>query len=205
MAEKRYDDNCEIPEQLKQTIGRLIVVIAAEADPAKKIHYTSSLISEIRSALKIIIRYWKLETVDKLLWDVIRTMISSDIQDGLEYQKAMAAYQQLKRKFDPIISKDRGGTNPMTKEHEVMAYMTLNDYYTIQSCRKRWQVANRIYFENNDAWQYSNAMLADIHDVLIDIANKHGMVIIPKNSFFSIDEFNNYGTFKPIDKERKYE
>jgi hypothetical protein len=198
MAE--FDSDLIIPEQVKQTIGRLIVVIAAEADPAKKIHYTSSLISEIKSALKIIIRHWKLESTDKLLWDCIKTMILSDISDGLEYQKALATIQELHRKFDPAISRDKNG-HAISKEAEVKAYMTLQDYYTVVSCRNRWQMANNIYFTNNDSWQYSNAMLADIHDVLIDIANKHNMIIIPKNSFFSIDEFNNYGAFKAIPKE----
>jgi len=103
MAE--FDSDLIIPEQVKQTIGRLIVVIAAEADPAKKIHYTSSLISEIKSALKIIIRHWKLESTDKLLWDCIKTMILSDISDGLEYQKARSC-QGCDTPF-PALSSDR--------------------------------------------------------------------------------------------------
>jgi hypothetical protein len=195
-----YDSDLIIPEQVKTTIGRLIVVIAGEAEPARKIHYVSMLISEIRTGLKIIIRHWKLETVDSMLWDVIRAMILSETSDEGDYRKALVTISRLKAKFDPEISKDKNiKVKPMEKE--IAAYMTLKDYYTVMGCRKRWHTANQTYFTNNDAWLHSNAMLSDIMDVLVDVATKHQMVIIPKNATFSIDEFNNYGAFKALPKE----
>lgn len=195
-----YDSDLIIPDQVKTTIGRLIVVIAGEAEPARKIHYVSMLISEIRTGLKIIIRHWKLETVDSMLWDVIRAMILSETSNEADYRRAIAMIARLKGKFDPAISKDKNiGVKP--KETEIAAYMTLKDYYTILDCRKRWKEANTIYFANNDAWLHSNSMLADIMDVLVDTATKHHMVIIPKNAAFSIEEFNNYGAFKALPKE----
>ena len=197
-----FDTADIIPEQVKTTIGRLIVVIASEADPAKKIHYTSALISEIRSALKLIIRYWRIESLDKMMWDLVRAMVVVETNDSVEYQKAMLAIQRMYDRFNGTIPvMDKNG-HRVTPEAEAMALITLNNYYTVLSCRKRWQESNRIYFTNPDAWQYSNAMLADIHDVLIDIANHHKMIIIPKNTFFSIDEINNYGTSKPLGDEK---
>lgn len=192
----KFDKNDIIPDQTKTTIGRLKVVIASEADPAKKIHYTSSLISEVTSALKTEIRYWKLESTNILLWRVLTSMLIAKTNGGeREYQQARLAIENLKKAFDPVLSTDKNG-HAMTPETERAAYMTLEDFHTLLDCRKRWQEANRIYFNNPDAWLYSNAMLADIHDVVIDIANKHGFVIIPKNSFFSISEMNNFGALK---------
>jgi len=191
-----FDKNEIIPDQTKTTIGRLKVVIASEADPAKKIHYTSSLISEVTSALKTEIRYWRLESTNTLLWRVLTAMLVSRTNGGeKEHNLALRAIEQLRIKFDPVVSKDKN-KHPVTQESTNAALMTLADYHILLDCRKRWQEANKIYFTNNEAWLFSNAMLADIHDVVIDIANKHGMVIIPKNSFFSTSEMNNFGAMK---------
>jgi hypothetical protein len=68
--------------------------------------------------------------------------------------------------------------------------------------RKNWQQANKTYFTNQNAWEISNAMLADIFDSLVDIANKRDLIVIPKNTYFSIDELNNYGATKPLGGDR---
>lgn len=190
-----FKTNCVIPDQIKTTIGRLIVVIAATSEPAAKIHYTSSLISEIRSALKIYIRYWKCASADTLLWELISSMILAEANPD-EYPRVIITVEKLRKHFAEEVP-------PATGENDAdkAGFDTLRDYYDVESCRRRWQDANRIYFANPDAWLHSNAMLADIHDCLIDIANKRDLIIIPKNTFFSIDELNNYGTFKPLDKE----
>ena len=52
MAESFADiTSRDIPDTQKQTIGKLIVVNAGETDPARKIHYTSALVTHIRAAL----------------------------------------------------------------------------------------------------------------------------------------------------------
>jgi hypothetical protein len=202
MAEK-FDSDLIIPEQVKQTIGRLIVAVAATSEPATKLDLTSSLIGEIKSALKIIIRHWKIESLNKLMWNAIRAMavsVAKHDDNGVQYKEALEAIQLMQNAFDPLLSKDKNG-HPMTKESAAMALIVIQDWYVLVDCRNRWKSANAIYFSNHEAWRYSNDQLGDINDALFDIANKHNMIIIPKNSFFSIDEFNNYGAFKPLQKE----
>jgi len=197
MADKP-DKGPEIPESLKITVGRLMIAISGEADPAKKIHLTSSLISEIRSGMKIIIRYWKLESTETLLWNCLRSMLVSDISDPREYHQAVQAIQRLRERFDPLMGVDRNGKKTLTPANENAAYLSFRDYYDVQACRLRWREANAIYFADNDAWQHSNERLADIHDVLFDIARRNGMVIMPKTGSFNIDEYCNFGAIRPF-------
>jgi hypothetical protein len=206
MATRSRSDKCVIPETIKTTIGRLVVVISAEAEPSKKIHFTSGLIGEIRSALLIYIRYWKSDSVDTKMWDLLHSM--------LQY-KATGNPKLIERQYDAIrvqfvaLEKHRihnAEHNPSYDsslwESEYETFDLLRDYYEVMKARKNWQQANKTYFTNQNAWEISNAMLADIFDSLVDIANKRDLIVIPKNTYFSIDELNNYGATKPLGGDR---
>lgn len=203
-------DKCEIPEQVKTTVGRLMVVVASEAEPAKKIHYTSALISVIRSALLIYIRYWKADTIDDKMWALIHSMMQYAAGDKdlgeveLRYKNLEDQFRKLEQ--DRVHVKEGNVTYEEKSTLERSKYDTddlLRDYYEIMKCRKNWQRANNVYFENANAWQQSNSMLADIFDCLMDIANKRGLITIPQNAVFSISELNDFGTFRAIEQERK--
>lgn len=203
-------DKCEIPEQVKTTVGRLMVVVASEAEPAKKIHYTSALISVIRSALLIYIRYWKADTIDDKMWALIHSMMQYAAGDKdlveveLRYKNLEDQFRKLEQ--DRVHVKEGNATYEEKSTLERSKYDTndlLRDYYEIMKCRKNWQRANNVYFENANAWQQSNSMLADIFDCLMDIANKRGLITIPQNAVFSISELNDFGTFRAIEQERK--
>jgi hypothetical protein len=200
-----FDTADIIPEQVKTTIGRLIVVIASEGDAAKKLDYLSALLGEVGSALKILMRYWKIETNDKLIWDVMRAMVISEIkqddENGTNYKQALQIIQKLKAKYDLSLSTDKNG-HKITKESVAAGLILMRDWYELIGCRHRWKIANKIYFSNQEAWGTSKDMASDIFFVLVDIANKNNMIIIPKNTFFSIDEINNYGTSKVIDGDK---
>lgn len=201
-------DKCEIPEQVKTTVGRLMVVVASEAEPAKKIHYTSALISQIRSALLIYIRYWKADTIDDRMWALLHSMMQY-ISDDSEFGKVELCFKSLEDQFrkletERIHAKEGNATYDEKSTLDKSKYDTfdlMRDYYEVMKCRKNWQRANNVYFENQNAWQQSNSMLADIFDCLTDIANKRDLIIIPKNSVFSISELNDFGTFRAIDQE----
>ena len=196
MAEHKTDDI--IPEQVKTTIGRLIVVVAAEGDAAKKLNFMSSLLGEISSALKILILHWQIHTTNTLLWDLIRAMIVSEIKDDdanhTNYKAALQLVKRLNDRFDPEISVDKN-RKPVSPESNQMVMLVLKDWYAIEACFARWKVANDMYHTNNQAWGKSNAMLADIFKTSVDVANRNHMIIIPKNTYFNISELQGFANF----------
>lgn len=196
MAEHKTDDI--IPEQVKTTIGRLIVVVAAEGDAAKKLNFMSSLLGEVSSALKILILHWQIHTTNTLLWDLIRAMIVSEIKDDdanhTNYKAALQLVKRLNDRFDPEISVDKN-RKPVSPESNQMVMLVLKDWYAIEACFERWKVANNTYHTNNQAWGKSNAMLADIFKTSVDVANRNHMIIIPKNTYFNISELQGFANF----------
>ena len=207
MAEHKTDDI--IPEQVKTTIGRLIVVVAAEGDAAKKLNFMSSLLGEVSSALKMLILHWQIHTTNSLLWDLIQAMVVSEIKEDDEnhtnYKRAMMLVKRLNDKFDPEISVDKN-RKPISQESNQMALLVLKDWYAIEACFNRWKVANDMYHTNNQSWGKSNAMLADIFKSAVDVANRNHMIIIPKNTYFNISElqgFANFGAHTDEEGERR--
>lgn len=165
-----------VPEQLKQSIGKLIVVNAGETEPARKIHYASSLITHIRSALIYIIN----STDQREFSDMLHVMIYSIIKSEFDLTNAQHIVNRIEALFQD---------KPRTR-YDVML---MNDIALVQQCRNNWRGANKVYFENTDAWQKSNEMLADISDILVEVAVRWNLIIIPKDLPFNISQIPNIG------------
>lgn len=176
----------QVPDTVKQNIGKLIVVNAGETDPARKIHYTSALITHIRSALFYVAN----NAIDREFDDLLHSMVYNILKSEYDMKAIKIALERLERAF---VDK------PKTK-YDVLL---MNDIALIQQCRNNWKSANQRYFSNPDSWQFSNDMLADIQDVLIEIAIRWNLVIIPKDMPFNISSLPNLtfaqGPVTPLD------
>ena len=177
----------KIPDTHKQTIGKLIIVNAGETEPARKIHYTSELISHIRSALV----QMKNTQEDREFDEVIKQLILNIIKAKWDITKAKFLLQRIRELF-------------VDERRTVYDAQLMNDMYLIQQCRNSWKVANRAYFENSDAWQLSNDILADVHDILLEVALRWNLIIIPKEASFNINMMPNIthpvGYSTPLDE-----
>jgi hypothetical protein len=176
MAAESFVDKATkiVPDTIKQSIGKLIVVNAGETDPARKIHYASALITHIRSALFYVANSNELREFD----DVLRAMIYSIIKSEYDPESIKYAYNRMKKLYED---------KPRTWYDALL----MSDIALIQQCRTNWKVANRTYFENNDAWMTSNEILADVQDALVEVATRWNLVIIPKDMPFNISQMPN--------------
>lgn len=163
-----------VPDTIKQSIGKLIVVNAGETDPARKIHYASALITHIRSAL-----FYVANSVDEREFsDILKAMLFNILKAEWDFKATQFAYRRIEKLFED---------SPRTRYDALL----LSDIALIQQCRNNWRAANRVYFENPDAWQQSNELLADIQDVLVEVATRWNLVIIPKDMPFNISQMPN--------------
>jgi hypothetical protein len=165
-----------IPDTLKQSIGKLIVVNAGETDPARKIHYASSLITHIRSALFDLAN----NAENRSFTEVLHVMLYNILKSEFDLKALQFAFNRIEKLFED-------------KPRVYYDAMLMNDIALLQSCRNNWRKANRDYFENQDAWMSSNEILADIQDTLVEIAVRWNLIIIPKEMSFNISQIPNLG------------
>jgi hypothetical protein len=163
-----------VPDTLKQSIGKLIVVNAGEADPARKIHYASALITHIRAALFQIAN----NSDQREFSDILHGLMYNILKSEYDATKIGWAFNRIEALF---IDK------PRTRYD----MMLVNDIALIQQCRNNWKTANSRYFNSPDAWETSNDILADVQDVLVEVATRWNLVIIPKDMPFNISQIPN--------------
>lgn len=163
-----------VPDTVKQSIGKLIVVNAGEADPARKIHYASALITHIRAALFYIAN----STDQREFSDILHSLMYNILRSEYDASKIGWAFNRIDSLF---VDK------PRTRYDMLL----LNDIALIQQCRNNWRRANSTYFNSPDAWESSNEILADIQDVLVEVAIRWNLVIIPKDMPFNISQIPN--------------
>ena len=144
------------------------------SDPARKIHYASALITHIRSALYYIAN----NSEDKEFEELLHQMLYNIIRSEYDEKALTFAFNRMKRLFE----------DSKRTRYDVML---MNDIALIQQCRNNWRGANARYFSNVDAWQHSNEILADIQDVLVEVATRWNLVIIPKDMPFNISSMPN--------------
>lgn len=163
-----------VPDTIKQSIGKLIVVNAGEVEPARKIHYASALITHIRSAL-----FYIANTTDiREFSDVMHVLMYNILKSEFDYDATVYAYERIEGLYH---------NKPKTRYDALL----LSDIALVQQCRGNWRRANSLYFSNVDSWQYSNDMLADIMDTLVEVATRWNLVIIPKEMSFNISQMPN--------------
>jgi hypothetical protein len=168
-----------VPDTLKQSIGKLIVVNAGEADPARKIHYASALITHIRAAL-----FYIANTTDqKEFSDILHGLMYNILRSEYDVSKIQWAFNRIDALF-------------VDKPRTRYDLMLVNDIALIQQCRNNWKTANSRYFNSPDAWETSNDILADVQDVLVEVATRWNLVIIPRDMPFNISQIPNL-TFAP--------
>lgn len=163
-----------VPDTLKQSIGKLIVVNAGEADPARKIHYASSLITHIRAALFYIAN----SSNQKEFSDILHSLMYNILKSEYDASKIQWAFNRIDALF-------------VDKPRTRYDLMLVNDIALIQQCRNNWKTANSRYFNSPDAWETSNDILADVQDVLVEVATRWNLVIIPKDMPFNISQIPN--------------
>jgi hypothetical protein len=163
-----------VPDTLKQSIGKLIVVNAGEADPARKIHYASALITHIRAALF----YISNSSDQREFSDMVHSLVYNILRSEFDVSKMQWALNRIEALF---VDKPR-------TRYDVML---MNDVALIQQCRNNWKTANSRYFNSPDAWETSNDILADVQDVLVEVATRWNLVIIPKDMPFNISQIPN--------------
>lgn len=165
-----------VPDTIKQSIGKLIVVNAGETDPARKIHYASALITHIRSALY----YMANNAENRTFTEILHVMIYNILKSEYDLKALQFAFNRMKQLYED---------EPRVKYDALL----MSDIALIQSCRNNWRKANHDYFENVDAWMSSNEILADVQDVLVEVAIRWNLVIIPKEMPFNISQIPNLG------------
>lgn len=165
-----------VPDTIKQSIGKLIVVNAGETDPARKIHYVSALITHIRSALF----YMANIAEDRTFTEILHVMLYNILKSEFDLKALQYAFNRMKKLYEdePKVIYDA---------------QLMSDIALVQSCRNNWRKANHDYFENVDAWMSSNEILADVQDVLVEVAIRWNLVIIPKDMPFNINQIPNLG------------
>jgi hypothetical protein len=165
-----------VPDTLKQSIGKLIVVNAGETDPARKIHYASALITHIRSALFDLAN----NAENRTFTEVLHVMLYSILKSEYDPKALQYAFNRIKKLYEdePRVYYDA---------------QLMSDIALIQQCRNNWRKANRDYFENQDAWMSSNEILADVQDILVEVAVRWNLIIIPKDMPFNISQIPNLG------------
>ena len=177
----------DIPDTHKQTIGKLIIVNAGETEPARKIHYTSELISHIRSALV----QMKNTQSEREFNDVAKELVLNIIKSKWDITRAQFVLNRMRALFE----------DEKRTKYDIQLY---NDMALLQQCRNHWKLANKSYFSNPDAWQFSNEILADVHDILLEIALRWNLIIIPKEATFNINQMPNIthqiGYATPLDE-----
>ena len=171
-----------LPDNIKDLIGQLAIATAKSTDPANKISLTSSRISFDMAAMKMKCRNKVPSGLYETLYDTLRKMIAAMI-----YEDSNANVAILLRELEQVVNEN----SPTPSQFNTIEAMEcLSDYNAVLECRTRWAMANATYMKDHEAWGKSNAMLADIHDVLTRVEIRHDLIVVPKNISWDISDFN---------------
>jgi hypothetical protein len=161
----------------KLAIGKLYIAVTGATDPGHYLGFFSSFISAVRGAL---IRKYEsgiehYEGIPTLLNTILKHIVYQWTQEGLpkEYQA------EIDKRISEIFP-----TNAMLK-YGLELY---RDILFTDDLRKRWIQANKIYIAAPASWAVSNSLLAPALDQILEIVERHDLMMIPKEASFNIDE-----------------
>jgi hypothetical protein len=177
----------------KLAIGKLYIAVTGSTDPAHYLGFFSSFISAVRGAL---IRKYEsgvehYEDIPGLLNTILKHIVYQWTAQGLpkEYQA------EIDKRISEIFP-----TNAMLK----YGLELHRDILFCDDLRKRWIQANGIYIASPSSWAVSNAILAPALDQILEIVERHDLMMIPKEASFNIDEGGSidYGAIQQAMKSR---
>lgn len=161
----------------KLAIGKLYIAVTGSTDPGHYLGFFSSFISAVRGAL---IRKYEsgiehYEDIPTLLNTILKHIVYQWTEQGLpkEYQ------DEIDKRIGEIFP-----TNAMLK----YGLELHRDILFCDDLRKRWIQANGIYIASPSSWAISNAILAPALDQILEIVERHDLMMIPKEASFNIDE-----------------
>jgi hypothetical protein len=173
------------PEQVKEMIGQLSISTARSTDPAIKLALTNSRISVLLGIMKHKCQDWVMPGISTMVREIIVKMLMDDliVEDHERAIKARIAYL-----IEFINKENTEAIEAKSKYFPSESLTLLVDYNKVVDCRDRWKVAAKTYMDNKDAWEISNAMIADINDILTQIELDYNLIIMPKNYSYDIND-----------------
>lgn len=175
------------PEQIKEMIGQLSVSTARSTDPAIKLALTNSRISVLLGIMKHKCQDWVMPGISTMIRDIMVKMLTEDLE-AEKHEGALRARIEYVINF--INEENTKAIEAKSKYFPSESLVLLTDYNKVVDCRERWKVASKKYMDNKDAWEISNAMVADINDVLTQIELDYNLIIMPKNYSYDINDLS---------------
>lgn len=195
MANDTKQKQQTLPTEIMDLIGQLVVATAKSTAPENKISLTSSRIAFDLAALQIKCR----EKVAPGLFDTLnitlQQMISAIIFDyeeegkdpaGKRPNKNQEVINSLNRLKEIVNENSPNGAKVTTIEMLEL----VSDYNMLLTCRTRWKEISDIYMQNPNAWATANKALGDLHDILTRIEIMYGLIKVPKNINWDIDNLS---------------
>jgi hypothetical protein len=175
------------PEQIKEMIGQLSVSTARSTDPAIKLALTNSRISALLGIMKHKCQEWVMPGISTMIHEILVKMLEEDLK-AEDHENAIR--NRISYLIEFINKENTIALESKSKYFPSESLTLLVDYNKVVECRERWKVASKKYMDNKDAWEISNAMVADINDVLTQIELDYNLIIMPKNYSYDINDMS---------------
>ena len=176
MSDEPRAKSVEIDRDIKENIGKLLIVMSASTDPGMKIQITAAVIACLKGTLRVMQERRVPEQVPQLFSQILNAMVDTEWRNEMnptQQEKLRVALIPLHEKVLEFY-RDKGERD-IRKDLEIV-----RDLVELTNCAGNWKHANYDYVNDNTSWAHSSALLADIHPKLWEIAVRHELIVMPK-------------------------
>lgn len=180
--EKQDDDEetFQVDPEIRQTIGKLMIIMMATTDPGVKLQATSTVIASLFGTLKVMLEKRAPAPILDIFGDILHQMVESTRNQTDVYTVLHPLHEKIMSLYE------NHSEGKMRRDLQIA-----RDIERLKNCMSNWKVANLQYIQDNNAWAYSSNMLADIHPILWEVAILHKLTIMPKWTQFDFAAFAN--------------
>jgi hypothetical protein len=166
----------EIDRDIRENIGKLMIVMSATTDPGMKIQITAAVIACLKGVLKVLREKRVPEEVPALMQQVLSAIVDA----GWRNEADLTKQEELRIRLIPLHEKLLALYRDRTERDLRKDLEILRDVEQLTSCAGNWRQANYIFVNDSTSWAQSSALLADIQPVLWEIAVRHELIVMPK-------------------------
>jgi len=172
----------EIDRDIRENIGKLMIVMSATTDPGMKIQITAAVIACLKGTLVVL----KEKRVPPEIMRLFQQVLSAIVETSWRNEADLDKQEELRLNLIPlnerILFHYKDGTEKeMRKDMEI-----IRDVEQLTSCAGNWRQANYIFVNDATSWAQSSAILADIQPVLWEIAVRHELIVMPSWDPFAL-------------------
>jgi len=176
------DKAVRIDKDVRENIGRLMLITLGSPDPAIKIQMTAGVLAAVTGTLRVVLEESCPVDILDLFGQILYTMNETIIKDTPDEGKEEQMRRALAPLNEAIFNIYRGENEKKAKKDLVV----IRDLVRLKALLLSWKRANETYIIDPSSWAESSAMLAYIFVPLWEIAVRHKLIAWPEQTPFNI-------------------